>query len=116
MQKPVDDERPADRADRRDESFSSDVSMHPNCPGFPNYVSENAHGQIVHTPSKPATSVRGRKEGSSPVKRKSVSVDGTSTVSPEPQAKRPRRDSTGLPIDSHGLADYDAVVVGEEEG
>ena len=63
--------------DRRAESRYSDVSMHAGCNGFPTCTTEDADGRIVHntnatncTPAAPAPVVRGRKEGSSPTKRK----------------------------------------------
>lgn len=55
----------------RAESRYSDISMHAGCNGFPNCTSEDCDGHIVHNaPNAPATVVRGRKEGSSPTKRK----------------------------------------------
>ena len=60
--------------DRRAESRYSDVSMHNGCTSFPRCTTEDEDGQIVHsTPSAPSTVVKGRKEGSSPTKRKSNS-------------------------------------------
>lgn len=54
---------------------SSDVSMHTGCAYFPSCTSEDDSSLVVHnSPSCPSTSIKGRKEGSSPAKRKSCSL------------------------------------------
>lgn len=55
--------------DRRGVNYS-DISMHNGCINYPSCISEDADGQIVHI-NNPSTVIRGRKEGSSPAKRKS---------------------------------------------
>lgn len=49
---------------------SSDVSMHTGCTYFPSCTSVDDSGLVVHgNPACPSANVKGRKEGSSPVKR-----------------------------------------------
>jgi len=64
-------------ANRRGESQSSDISMHPECNSYPTCTVENDQGQIVHSsPATPSTVIKGKKEGSSPTKcRSHVGVD-----------------------------------------
>jgi len=51
----------------------SDVSMHTACNDFPVCTSEDDSSMVVHSsPACPMTVVKGRKEGSSPTKRKSA--------------------------------------------
>lgn len=51
---------------------SSDVSMHTGCAYFPICTSEDDSSLVVHgNPACPSANVKGRKEGSSPVKRMS---------------------------------------------
>ena len=61
---------------------SSDVSMHTGCAYFPSCTSEDDSSLVVHgNPACPSANVKGRKEGSSPVKRMSFSHAFPSTVS-----------------------------------
>lgn len=54
----------------RDESQGSDVSMHTACAYFPGCTTEDDTGHVVHTsPATPSTIIKGKKEGSSPIKR-----------------------------------------------
>jgi hypothetical protein len=54
---------------------SSDVSMHTACNLFPICTTEDDSSIVVHnSPACPTTSVKGRKEGSSPMKRKSTDI------------------------------------------
>jgi hypothetical protein len=54
---------------------SSDVSMHTTCNLFPICTTEDDSSIVVHnSPACPTTSVKGRKEGSSPMKRKSTDI------------------------------------------
>ena len=49
---------------------SSDVSMHTGCAYFPSCTSVDDSGVVVHgNPACPSANVKGRKEGSSPIKR-----------------------------------------------
>lgn len=51
---------------------SSDVSMHAGCTYFPSCTTEDDSSLVVHgNPACPSASIKGRKEGSSPPKRKS---------------------------------------------
>lgn len=65
--------------DRRAASNSgySDISMHPSCNNFPQCISEDPNGCLVHEntgmPPAPVAVVKGKKEGSSATKRKSSS-------------------------------------------
>jgi hypothetical protein len=53
---------------------SSDISMHAGCTYFPSCTSEDDSSLVVHgNPAGPSASIKGRKEGSSPVKRMSFS-------------------------------------------
>lgn len=84
-------------ADRREGSRYSDVSMHAGCTGFPTCTSEDEDGHIVHqTPTTPATVVKGRKEGSSPTKRK---LSESAAMGDHAEKKR-RRSSRLLQHDS----------------
>ena len=91
--------------DRRAESRYSDISMHAGCDSFPTCTTEDAEGHIVHNgntnnvPSAPATVVRGRKEGSSPTKRK-LSHSSKKADKEERAKKRPRRSTRLLQHDS----------------
>lgn len=104
--------------DRRDESRYSDISMHAGCTSFPTCTTEDAEGHIVHdintngngTPSAPATVVRGRKEGSSPTKRK-LSRSAKKDDVEEKAKKRPRRSTRLLQHDSG----YDAGSSGNSD-
>jgi hypothetical protein len=50
---------------------SSDVSMHAGCIYFPSCTSEDDSSLVVHgNPACPSANIKGRKEGSSPMKRK----------------------------------------------
>jgi hypothetical protein len=91
---------------RREDSRFSDISMHPSCASFPACTTEDAEGRIVHSAdcnaatngtSAPASVVRGRKEGSSPTKRKSST---TPTRESSKAKKRTRRSSRLLQHDS----------------
>jgi len=55
--------------DRRGANYS-DISMHAGCTSFPSCFSEGSDGSLVHV-DNPSTVIRGKKEGSSPSKRKS---------------------------------------------
>lgn len=84
--------------DRRGESRYSDVSMHAGCTSFPSCTSEDAEGHIVHNPPQaPSTVVRGRKEGSSPTKRK---LSRTAADNDGGTKKRARRSTRLLQHDS----------------
>ena len=96
---------------RRDDSRFSDISMHPACTSFPACTTEDSEGRIIHSaicnaisnaPAAPATVVRGRKEGSSPTKRKSSRSSSTQAAQEDnPKAKkRTRRSSRLLQHDS----------------
>ena len=93
--------------DRRAESRHSDISMHAGCTLFPTCTTEDSEGHIVHntntnangTPAAPATVVRGRKEGSSPTKRK-LSRSAKKDDKGEKAKKRPRRSTRLLQHDS----------------
>ena len=107
--------------DRRAESRYSDISMHAGCTSFPTCTSEDADGEIFHngnTPGAPATVVRGRKEGSSPTKRKL----SRSKADRNGNAEKRRRSSRLLQHDSGYVAgssderDSDAAVDGECDG
>jgi hypothetical protein len=51
---------------------SSDVSMHTSCTYFPSCTSEDDSSLVVHdNPACPSSNIKGRKEGSSPLKRMS---------------------------------------------
>jgi hypothetical protein len=53
---------------------SSDVSMHTGCTYFPSCTSVDDSSRVVHgNPACPSANVKGRKEGSSPMKRMSSS-------------------------------------------
>lgn len=59
---------------QRDDSHGSDVSMHTGCAYFPTCTTEDDSSQVVHSsPAAPPSSIKGRKEGSSPVKCKLAS-------------------------------------------
>jgi hypothetical protein len=62
---------------------SSDVSMHAGCTYFPACTSEDDSSLVVHgNPACPSADIKGRKEGSSPLKRKYsglTSICGTFT-------------------------------------
>ena len=91
--------------DRRGDSRYSDVSMHAGCTGFPTCTTEDDEGHLVHnaiansTPVAPATVVRGRKEGSSPTKRK-LSRSINKDTKDQSAKKRPRRSTRLLRDDS----------------
>jgi hypothetical protein len=96
---------------RRDDSRFSDISMHPTCTSFPACTTEDSEGRIIHSsncnagnndPGAPSTVVRGRKEGSSPTKRKSSRSSSTQAAQEDnPKAKkRTRRSSRLLQHDS----------------
>ena len=54
---------------------SSDVSMHTGCNFFPVCTTEDDSSVVVHnSPACPTTIVKGRKEGSSPMKRESTEI------------------------------------------
>lgn len=104
-------------ANRRDDSRFSDVSMHPSCTSFPACTTEDAEGHVVHsancsasnsTPGAPASVVRGRKEGSSPTKRKSRSSSSAQAAQEEDTlAKKRTRRSSRLLQHDHGYAGSD---------
>ena len=84
--------------DRRAESRYSDISMHAGCTSFPTCTSEDAEGRIVHdSPGAPAAVVKGKKEGSSPTKRK---LSSDSTNKNDHAEKRTRRSARLLQHDS----------------
>lgn len=65
----------------RDESRGSDVSMHAGCTYFPNCTTEDDCGHVIHSsPAVTPSLIMGKKEGSSPAKRK-VSFDHTVATS-----------------------------------
>ena len=102
---------------RRDDSRFSDISMHPACTSFPACTTEDSEGRIVHSancnasnnaPGAPATVVRGRKEGSSPTKRKSSHSSSTQAAQEDnPKAKKRTRRSTRLLQHDSGYEGYD---------
>lgn len=96
--------------DRRAESRYSDVSMHAGCEGFPMCTTEDEEGSILHiAPNGPASIVRGRKEGSSPAKRKSTNTTANSSAE-----KKLRRSSRLLQHDSgHENVDSDKRTNGD---
>lgn len=54
---------------------SSDVSMHTGCTYFPSCMSEDDSSLVVHgNPACPSADIKGRKEGSSPLKRMKVDM------------------------------------------
>lgn len=54
---------------------SSDVSMHTGCTFFPSCVSEDDSSLVVHgNPACPSANIKGRKEGSSPLKRMKLQI------------------------------------------
>lgn len=69
--------------------------MHAGCNGFPMCTTEDEEGSILHVaPNGPASIVRGRKEGSSPAKRKL-----TKTIANSSAEKKLRRSSRLLQHD-----------------
>lgn len=54
--------------DRRGANYS-DISMHAGCTSFPSCMSEDVDGRLIHV-DNPSTVIKGKKEGSSPSKRK----------------------------------------------
>lgn len=87
--------------DRR-QSRQSDVSMHAGCNSFPACTTEDGEGHIIHSDANnPATVVRGRKEGSSPTKRKL-----SRNPSKSDHAEKKTRRSSRL-LQHHPRANYD---------
>lgn len=105
-QRPDFDQQALNAIDRRAASNSgySDISMHATCNAFPHCITEDPNGCLVHdSMAVPVEVVKGKKEGSSPDKRK-WSTNSTSkknertekrarTSSRLPQ-RNPRRSST----------------------
>ena len=102
---------------RREISRFSDISMHPTCASFPACTTEDFEGRIVHSADcnattngtgTPASVVRGRKEGSSPTKRKS----STQPTQENPKAKKRTRRSSRLLQHDSGYDGSDEVSSG----
>lgn len=90
------DQNAIDAIDGRAASNSgySDISMHATCNNFPNCITEDPNGCLVHdNTAAPAAVVKGKKEGSSPTKRKSSSSSATKASD---RAEKRARNSTGL--------------------
>ncbi|KAI7085031.1 hypothetical protein KC319_g21662 [Hortaea werneckii] len=80
-------------ADRtRGESHYSDISMHAGCTSYPNCITEDGDGAILHN-GHPTSVVKGRKEGSfSPTKPRdflSTVLDAPSPTVPPPSVVAP---------------------------
>lgn len=114
-------------SDRRAESRYSDVSMHAGCNDFPSCTSEDAEGRLVHSnpPITPAKVVKGKKEGSSPGKRKYtksfVVARADDDYAEYPPRRSPRllqHDSgcDGGEVDSSSQQHKDHVHTGEADG
>ena len=94
----------ASAIDRRGESRFSDVSMHVGCDSFPGCLTEDHEGHLLHN-TTPGPVIRGKKEGSSPDKRKSPDLCSNYIR----DAKR-LRGSPGFPIHGHGRSDSAACA------
>lgn len=104
LARPNPDSDMLDVINRREQSRYSDISMHAGCTDFPSCTSEDAEGRIVHnTLTSPAEVVKGRKEGSSPAKRK-LSVSYVVAKEDDHTEKRPCRSPRLLQHDPrHGV-------------
>jgi hypothetical protein len=79
---------------------SSDVSMHAGCIYFPSCTSEDDSSLVVHgNPACPSANIKGRKEGSSPMKRMYPSL-----ISP-----------CGIFTDSMAARDFLSTILGSQD-
>ena len=97
MQRSEMDQHAINAIDRRAASNSnySDISMHAGCSSFPQCITEDPNGCLVHhNTAAPAAVVKGKKEGaSSPTKRK---LSSTAAKKSDRTEKRTRNNSTRL--------------------